>query len=55
MRACRLGEGYLLYIYMQCFIILANIGTEEYTIVFYLTQNSDKVNGVRNVGQGYQV
>ena len=30
---------------MQGFIILAIIGTEIYAIVFYITLNSDKVNG----------
>ena len=30
---------------MQGFIILAIIGTEKDTLVFYLTCNSDKVNG----------
>ena len=29
---------------MQGFIILAVIGTEKHTLLFYLTKNSDKVN-----------
>ena len=40
---------------MQGFMILAIIGTEKDTLVCYLTRNSDKVNGARNVGQGYWV
>ena len=31
---------------MHGFMILAIIGTEKDTLVFYLTLNSDKVNGV---------
>ena len=30
---------------MQCFMILAIKGTEKDTLVFYITGNSDKVNG----------
>ena len=40
---------------MQGCMILASIGTEKDTLVFYSTYNSDKVNGARNVGQGYQI
>ena len=40
---------------MQGFMILAIIGTEKDILVFYLTLDSDKVNGAWNVGQGYWV
>ena len=30
---------------MHGFMILASIGTEKDTLVFYLTRNPDKVNG----------
>ena len=40
---------------MQGFIILAITVTEKHTLVFYIaTYNSDKVNGARNIGQGYR-
>ena len=40
---------------MQGFMVLGIIGTEKDTLVFYLKWNSDKVNGVWNIGQVYWV
>ena len=40
---------------MQGFMTLAIIGKEKDTLIFYLTYNTDQVNGARNAGQGYPV
>ena len=50
MRASRASRVQLLC-KVEVFIILAIIGTEK----LIATENSDKVNGACNVGQGYQV